>query len=507
METGMGRNRIQAVANKYGCASVCAVVLSTSALVAGLPGSLAWAQPSGLLVELEPAQVAGAVGDWTGTLSIGAFKLRLDVHLKSDPEDPKKLTGTMDSPDQGAMGIPITHAEVRGDELGFEIRAAGAQFKGKLNDQGEYVGTWQQGSQNLPLILKRGSTDIKRPQTPVPPFDYVVEDVRFENPDGGHKLAGTLTLPKDTSRPVAATILVTGSGPQDRDEALFSHKPFAVIADALTKRGIAVLRYDDRGFGESGGKFSTATVTEFTSDAAAAVAYLRKDARIDADRVGVIGHSEGGLVAPLIAAEDDQIGFIVLLAAPGVPLDQLMRKQWRDMGRVMGATEERLVEADGTADAMLEIILSEAETNEETAAALRAVIVESLKTAPPEEKKMVEEMGGPDASIQTMLSVWFRDLMRRDPAVALNKVTCPVLSITGEKDLQVAPGMNQSAIEAALKAGGNMQATVKTLPNLNHLFQNADTGSIAEYGQIEETFDLQALQLMVDWVVEHSANH
>lgn len=480
-----------------------AVALSTTVLVAAVPAADGWAQVP-MVIDAAADRGESVVGDWTGTLSIGAFQIRLDFHLQADPEDPNKLTGTLDSPDQGAMGIPMSRVEANGDKLGFESSAAGAYFMGERNDQGEYVGHWHQGQQKLPLTLKRGATDIKRPQTPVPPFDYVVEDVRFENPDGGHKMAGTLTLPRDTSTPVAAAIMVTGSGPQDRDETLLAHKPFAVIADALAKRGVAVLRYDDRGFGESGGKFAGATVTEFTSDAAAAVAYLRKDARIDPDRVGVIGHSEGGLVAPLIAAEDDRIGFIVLLAAPGVPLDQLMRKQWKDMGRVMGATEERLAEADGTADAMLEIILSEAETNEETVAALRAVIEKSLETAPPEEKKMVEEMGGPDASIQTLLSVWFRDLMRRDPATPLTKVTCPVLSITGAKDLQVDPGMNQPAIAEILKAAGNTQATVKTLPNLNHLFQNADTGSVAEYGQIEETFDVDALKLMVDWVVEHS---
>ena len=281
----------------------------------------------------------GIEGDWTGSLDVGAMQLRLVLHLSRGPDG--SLTGALDSIDQSAKGIPISKVTEDGRSLAIEIKAAGATYKAEWNADGsEISGTFTQRGQGLPLTFHRGpAPELVRPQNPKKPYPYDEEDVVYDNPKSGNKLAGTLTLPRSPG-PHPAVLLITGSGPQDRDEALLGHRPFLVISDYLTRRGIAVLRVDDRGVGKSTGKFAEATTVDFAADARASVDFLKARKDIDPKQIGLIGHSEGGIIAPMLASESSDIAFIVMLAGPGVTGEEILVAQQYLIARAMGTPEE-----------------------------------------------------------------------------------------------------------------------------------------------------------------------
>jgi pimeloyl-ACP methyl ester carboxylesterase len=289
-------------------------------------------------------------------------------------------------------------------------------------------------------------------------------------------------------------LLITGSGPQDRNESAAGHRPFLVLADYLTRHGIAVLRADDRGFGRSTGTFSTATTADFATDAEAGVAYLRTRREVDANRIGLIGHSEGGMIAPMVAARDHAIAFIVMMAGTGVSGDDVLVAQNILVAEAMGATHEQ-AEAQG--------------------ARIRALtdIVKSEPDNASRERKMRELLTGKvppaqiDGQIRALNTPWFRYMLTYDPAIALKKVTCPVLALNGELDLQVPPTQNLPAIRAALDAGGNKHVQIEPLSGLNHLFQTAKTGSPLEYAQIEETISPVALDIITRWISKVTSDH
>lgn len=468
------------------------------------------------------AQDVGAqrfVGDWSGTLVVGPQQLPIVFHIAADDTG---LSATMDSPAQNAFGIPMDGVMVSGDSISLTLAAAGARYDGLLTGEGELDGRWAQGGGSLELTLKRTAGEggsgrgeagasppavpdpSTRPQTPRPPFPYPSEEVSFVGA-GDFELAGTLTLP-DGDGPHPGVILVTGSGPQDRDETLLGHKPFAVLADHLTRAGIAVLRYDERGVGASGGDFATATSDDFARDAEAALAWLASRPEVDRDRVGIVGHSEGGLVAPMVASRSELPAFIVMLAGPGMAGDEIILDQTAAGLRADGA-DEALVESQVAISREI-FKIAEREPDIERATAemtewLRARLGEldpAMRTAAgiPE--------GQEDAFIARQVgrvnSPWFRYFLSYDPLPALEAVEVPVLAVNGELDVQVTPERNLSAIEAALDRGGNPDATVLELPGLNHLFQTATTGSALEYAQIDETMSPQLLELVADWINE-----
>ncbi len=280
---------------------------------------------------------------WEGKLSIGAgLSLRIVVHVGKTAEG--KLTAKMDSPDQGARGLKVDTIALDKTALSFEMKALLGKYEGKLNAEGtEAAGTWTQAGNSFPLTLKKTdkATELRRPQTPRAPFPYKAVEVSYPNKTGGVTLAGTLTEPEGPG-PFPALILISGSGPQDRDETLFEHKPFLVLADTLTRRGIAVLRVDDRGVGGSTGSLSSSTSDDFAGDVLAGIAFLKTRGEINPKRVGLMGHSEGGIIAPMVAARSPDVAFIVLLAGTGLPGEEIMYLQGQAILKAMGADEKAL---------------------------------------------------------------------------------------------------------------------------------------------------------------------
>jgi pimeloyl-ACP methyl ester carboxylesterase len=302
--------------------------------------------------------------------------------------------------------------------------------------------------------------------------------------------------------PFPAVILISGSGAQDRDETLLQHKPFRVLADALTRRGIAVLRVDDRGIGGSTGSASGSTSEDFAGDVLAGIAYLKRRPEIDAKKIGLIGHSEGGIIAPMVAGRSGDVAFIVMLAGTGLPGEEILYMQARLIAKVMGADEKRIERQREFQKRLFDIIKSEADPKK-AAARMREAAQELVSALPEDERKRGGDISALlNAQLTRVESPWFRFFLGYDPRPTLAKVRCPVLALNGEKDLQVPPKENLREIEKALKQGGNEHVTVKELPGLNHLFQTCTTGSVAEYAAIEETIAPAALKVIGDWVVE-----
>lgn len=445
------------------------------------------------------------VGIWEGTLDAGAAKLRLVLHVTLG--DDGVLHGTMDSPDQGATGIPASSVSAEGETLAFVIATLGARYQGTLSaDGGSLDGTFSQSGASFPLALTKvaAPSEPDRPQHPRPPFPYGVVEVEVANPEAGVTLSGTLTLPPGDG-PFPAAVLVSGSGPQDRDESLMGHKPFLVLADHLTRQGIAVLRYDDRGVGSSTGTFATATSQDFASDALAAVAFLQ--ARDDMGAVGIVGHSEGGLVGPLAASRSDAVDFVVMLAGPGLPGEEIVQLQSDLIARADGAPEA-LVAANLETQRRL-FALVRAEPDPDAAAPkLRAILEESVAALPAEVREaMAEETTATafEAQVRQVNSPWFRNFLVYDPRPTLEQVRVPVLALNGELDLQVPAEANLREVSAALARGGNPDVTVRALPGLNHLLQKAETGSPTEYARISETMNPAALEAVSAWILERFA--
>lgn len=441
-------------------------------------------------------------GEWLGTLEFNSIKLRLLLKITSNED--KSLSATFDSIDQGAKGLKIDTITYKEGGLSFEAKALAITFNGKFNGE-EITGEFKQGAGTLPLTFKRQekAVVINRPQHPQKPYPYDEEEVSYENKKDSVTLAGTLTLPK-TKAPFPAVILITGSGAQNRDEEIFAHKPFLVIADYLTRRGIAVLRVDDRGVGGSSKNLPTETSVNYSEDVLAGVEFLKTRKDINPKQIGLIGHSEGGLIAPMVASKSSDVAFIVLLAGPGIRGDEILKLQGALIARAGGASE-KLINANAELQAISFRIVAEEKDN---ALARTRLIEESKKFYAKFSNEERKEMGLPEltdaqiaSSANILLSSWFRYFLSYDPRPTLKNVKIPVLALNGEKDLQVPYKENLSEIEKALKEAGNKDFEIKSFSNLNHLFQTCQTGSVAEYGQIEETFSPLALEKIGEWVL------
>ena len=430
------------------------------------------------------------VGDWRGTLKAGAAELRLVLHVVRANGG---LTATLDSLDQGANGIPVTSIALKGITVTFAIDSIQGSYEGQINKESTIInGTWSQAGASLPLSLERvknaASLQLRRPQNPAKPYPYREEEVTYRNEQERFSLAGTLTVPEGNG-PFPAVVLITGSGAQDRDESLMGHRPFLVLADHLTRRGIAVLRADDRGVGKSGGSFATATTADFATDVEAGLAYLQSRSEIDRRKIGLIGHSEGGVIAPMVAVRRRDVGFIVLMAGPGVPGDEIIVAQSVLIAQASGVSREQAEQTGALQKELVALIKKEPDN-----AVLEQKLRERLGSVMP-----AAQLG---AQIKAVTAPWYRYFLSYDPAPALRQVQCPVLALIGERDLQVPPQLNLPAIRTALAAGGNKSVEVAELPGLNHLFQTAKTGGIAEYGQIEETIAPAALERISDWILK-----
>jgi pimeloyl-ACP methyl ester carboxylesterase len=361
----------------------------------------------------------------------------------------------------------------------------------------------------LPLVLERTHTKpvMKRPQEPGGPLPYRVEEVVFQNIDAGIRLAGTLTFPPSEGT-FPAVLLLSGSGPQDRNELVFGHRPFLVLADYLTRRGIAVLRVDDRGVGGSTGKFDDATAVDYASDAIAGVTYLKSRKEIDHELIGLVGHSEGGMIAPMVAVQSPDIAFLVLIASPGLAIKEMEFSEQARTLKAKGAGDDLIMRNRALQESLFAVIDQEADGNV-VQDEFTSIITEYFKGLSEQDRKVTEIS---EKSLESYIqdkfkrlhSPWFRYYLPYDPGTVLQKVTCPVLAVNGEKDVQVTPNENLREIMRALKAGGNKNYTVKELPGLNHLLQTAETGNISEYGKIEETMSPAALKMIGDWILEQT---
>jgi len=439
----------------------------------------------------KPAAATDIDGTWLGTLDTGAIKLRIVFKIVNTADG---LTAQMQSPDQGPSWISASSVTRSGGTLTIEIKTVGGVFEGKIApDLSSIDGTFTQIGNPLPLTIKRvrdqSELERRRPQTPVKPYPYREEEVTYTNKAAGNTLAATLAIPNGEG-PFPAVLLITGSGPHDRDESLLGHKPFLVLSDYLTRKGIAVLRADKRGCGKSTGDYANATTADFAADAKAGVAWLKTRSEVDPHKIGLIGHSEGGIVAPMAAVADPNVAFVVMMAGSGVPGDQIIPEQVKLIAQANGESKEKVDE--------------DTDTERETPTA-----VETIKDPKDLEHllgvKLAAE-GMPDAQIAVQIkaatSPWFRFFITYDPATALRKLTVPVLVLNGSLDLQVPPAQNLPAIRKALEEAGNKHFEVEELPGLNHLFQTAKTGSPSEYVEIEETISPVALDKIALWILK-----
>jgi fermentation-respiration switch protein FrsA (DUF1100 family) len=449
--------------------------------------------------------VKGIEGTWQGTLKAGVAELRLAFKITKKKDG--SLTATMDSIDQGAKDIPVDVVTWNEPELKIELKKIGGSFEGKANKElSQIEGNWKQSGLTFPLTIKRVDkvAQMKRPQEPKKPYPYQEEEVNYDNPRAGVQLAGTLTIPKGDG-PFPAVLLIAGSGPNTRDEIVFGHKIFLVLADYLTRRGFVVLRSDKRGINKSKGKFEEATSADFADDALGGVEYLKTRKEVDPSKIGLVGHSEGGVVAPMVASRSKDVAFIVLMAGPGVTGEQILYRQNADILRTLGVGDTDRTKRIAVLEKMFAII-KQGQDRTALEKELNEILAQEITKLSPEDKKKAEsQKTAQDAQIKNLLSPWMRYFLTFDPQPTLMMVRCPVLAINGAKDLQVAADVNLPAIEKALQAGGNSDVTVRELPNLNHLFQTCKTGAVSEYSQIEETMSPTALALMGDWI-ESRAN-
>ncbi len=433
---------------------------------------------------------------WSGKLDISSTKLEIIFEVWTDENG--KPIAVMDVPMQGAKDIQTTVLKAEPDSLVLSVPMIRGTFKGEFLNDSTIQGEWKQSGMSFSLILAKTKvpTELKRPQTPKRPFPYIEEEVVYENKTAGIKLAGTFTFPQNGEN-LPVVILITGSGSQDRDETIFEHRPFLVIADFLTRNGFAVLRVDDRGVGGSEGNTSKATSEDFAGDVMAGIEFLKTRKEIDTSKIGLIGHSEGGLIAPMVATKSKDVAFIVLMAGPGIIGEQILYEQGKLIYKTAGMTDEQVQQNQKLQEAIFNIIKTETDSVKRIDRLQKTMSNGQYSMLTDDQKIAV------DNQIKTVDNEWFKFFLNYDPYPTLVKLKCPVLAINGEKDLQVPPNENLAVIEKALTEGGNKNFKTMKLPGLNHLFQTCETGAIAEYIQIEETISPTVLEILQDWILNY----
>jgi alpha/beta superfamily hydrolase len=436
-------------------------------------------------------------GDWNGEAKRGE---KLITFVFKIEKENSKYSSTMSVPTFRVSGIkPSTTTFIDG-KLIIDGSNVGMNYKGIFNKESQqFEGTYKEGGLEMTLNLKKGAIkieDLRRPQEPVKPYPYYEEDVVFKNIEAKVSLAGTLTLPnKNEKFPVV--ILISGSGPQDRDESFMGHKPFLVLADHLTKQGIGVLRFDDRGHGESTGDFGNATTEDFSKDVLSAITYLKTRNDVDIKNIGLIGHSEGGIIAPLVANNSKDVAFMVLLASTGISGTELSVMQSKTLRQFPVKDEIAYEKNTRKAIAIVTSNKSDLEIKNELTTHYNAFIKPILTSLNVPEEKINLFI---ESQLKTSLKPWSRYFLQYNPADEIEKLQMPVLSLNGSKDTQVNAKINQEGIRKALIKGGNKDYEIIELENLNHFFQECETGNMDEYRKIEQTFSPTALKEISNWI-------
>lgn len=448
---------------------------------------------SALVIFASGCEKGSIEGTWQGTLKYPGLELRIAFRFSAMPDG--KLQASMMRPGESEMEIPVSGITLKGSDLQLEVASVNGYFEGEYQaKEGIIRGQWKQGQRTQPLILERVSEIAKpaRPQTPIPPYPYNEEDVTFVNREANIELAGTLTWPKE-EHSCPAVILIPGVGAHDRDYFILGHRPFLVISDYLTRRGIAVLRFDERGVGASEGDRSQATSEDYARDVMAGINFLKTRKEINPHLIGLIGHSEGGTIASLAAAGSSDVAYIVMMGSPGLPGVEYNYQYEESISRALELSEEAIAAKRAFQERALDVVLHEKDY---------AAAEEKLRRIYQEFDPHISDMQE-KAAVKRLLSPWFRFNVTHDPGTTLRAIKCPVLAVIGEKDVHVPPDRNIEAIRDALETGDNRDYRVEQLPGLNHFFQTAETGAPLGYGKIEETISPIVLELVGDWVLEH----
>jgi pimeloyl-ACP methyl ester carboxylesterase len=460
------------------------------------------------------ANTQNIIGNWKGSLTINGGQFPIIFHI--DKDSVGKYKASFDSPKQMSYNLACAAVYFENDSINIDIKIIRGSFSGIVyKNPAVIVGSWNQSNKSLPLSLVKISdtpsiTVIRRPQTPKQPFNYRSKDYIYYNADSTQRFGATLTLPDSlkfpTQKGYPAVILISGSGQHDRDGMMFQHKPFAVIADYLTQRGIAVLRVDDRGKGKTTGNFSKSTTADFAIDVEAGIRFLQQQSSIDTTKIGLLGHSEGGIIAPMVASKRNDIAFLVLLAAPAVSIPELMSKQNRDILISTGRTIEEAENYQQLYRKIIDVIVSETDT-----AIIRKKVLLAFnqwqKTVDSNMVKILTEVTDEKSKNDFLISFiqlnenkWYNYFFRINPSQYLKKVHCPVLALNGDKDIQVDATSNLGAIKQYIKPSKKQVVDTKALPQLNHLFQRCTTCTTDEYNELEESFNEGALKIISDWI-------
>ncbi len=443
-------------------------------------------------------------GNWLGAIEVSGVKLRIVLKVTKTADG---YTAKLDSPDQGAKDLPTDSIVLKDKTVNFSAAQFGMDYQGTLSEKGDEIsGTLKGAAGNVSLNFKRTTENFstKRPQDPAKPYPYIEEETSYKNTKDNVKLAGTLTLPRGGEGKFPAVILITGSGSQDRDSTILEHRPFLVLADYLTRRGIAVLRVDDRGIGGSDSGSLSATTENLVGDVLAGVEFLKRRREINAAQIGLIGHSEGGIIAPIAAVRSKDVAFIVMLAGSGQTGADVILTQLALISKGSGEKPEAIAQAIEFQKSLYAVIKSEPDNKLAEQKIGELLVKHQSKMTEQERLAFAATEANVKAQMPLLLSPWYRYFLAYDPQPTLEKVRVPVLVINGENDVQVSSKENLALISAALKAGGNKDYTVKSFPKLNHLFQTSETGMPDEYSKIEETISPQILELISDWILRRT---
>ncbi|MGL2988550.1 alpha/beta hydrolase family protein [Flavobacterium sp. RSSA_27] len=434
-------------------------------------------------------------GSWEGSLSIQGRSLPLIFNIQKNGDS---YQTSLDSPMQGAKGIPVKETKYINNELQLNAPEFNLKYDGLFNGVA-IEGTFSQNGASFPLVLtklKAGEKVLIRPQEPQPPFDYPIEEVTFVNPKDKNTLAGTLTLPKNKKN-APIVVLITGSGSQDRNSSLYGHQPFAVIAHDFAQKGIGVLRLDDRGVGGSSKGKPEDTSENFATDISAAVDFLSSKGY---KNIGLMGHSEGGLIAPIVANKNKKVQFVISLAGPGIPIDRMMLLQSQSIMKAEGATAGQIAATSAFNERIYAYIINYTGRN------LKSDFQEYIKQ---EYKKLTQNQGATVAQIddfarqqaQVITSPWYVYFLKFNPDAYWSKLKIPVLALNGSLDVQVKSAENLAGIQASLEKSGNKKGVFRELPGLNHLFQEAKTGTVSEYASLTQTISPLVLNTVSDWIL------